>query len=64
MTDQEIRAKLGPDARAILLDRNLKSFTRGSDQLVALGLWSDDGTPTDQCVRIVEDMKREERREQ
>lgn len=67
MTDQEIRDKLTPEAISLLLHRDLKegeSLSNGCDLLAKLGLWDEHGCPSDQCYRIVEDMKREELREQ
>jgi len=42
----------GTDAAAILLDRPYRSFCNGSDRLVSLGLWDEDGQINDDTREV------------
>jgi len=51
-------AAYSPDALNVLLQRECRSFSRGSDVLVAIGAWEDDGQLTDFGLGLINDAKR------
>lgn len=47
LTPKQLLSELSCDAVELLTGRQPSSWTRASDELVARGLWSDDGELTD-----------------